>query len=648
MKADTNTLQQVLQGDRRFVIPVYQRPYVWTRERQWESLWNDVESTAVRLAEARQTAYGNNLPASEADSKAPPHFLGAIVVEQHPTSTTDINTRLVVDGQQRLITLQLLLMGTLDALRTAAVDKRQVAQLRKLTRNDEEIWSGDDLRKIWPRPAEREAYQRAVAPDPPPGDNSQFAAAREFFFGEATDFLEDQGLPEDPYAEGVSVRRRSTLLVSTLLGLVKLVVIDLEDVDDAQVIFEALNARNTPLSATDLVKNLLFMRAQAKGHDPEKLYTEVWARFDKADHWWREYTGAGHARRARQDWLVGDWLIAQLGRVINVGRLYGEFRDWLVSSGASALDALQTLSQYADAYEKLHSRVEGATYKERRSFDHIDQLNVTVATPVLLWLLTRPEEKLPIAEREMAFRAIECFVIRRMAIKAQTRAYGQAFAEVLRAGQHADAHPGHAIVEALRKGPHGYTWPTDDELVAQFRTSPYYGYGGIAQYRLRLLLGAVDARLQRKDHKAEPVTIQYDRLQVEHLIPRSWQTHWPVEASDPNEKIVRKQEREAHVHRIGNLTLVSDRLNPAMGHDPWKDKRTQLSEHSNLRLNVLLCQEDEWDERAIRRRGEWLAGQVASIWPGPNSSVFGLGGDGESTTGTSAARPQSPTPAAGR
>ena len=622
MKAETKTLQEILQSDRRFVIPVYQRPYVWTRERQWEPLWSDVESTAVRLAEARRIAHANGSPASEADKKAPPHFLGAIVVEQHPTSTADIKTRLVVDGQQRLITLQLLLMGTLDALCAATVEKRQVAQLRKLTRNDEEIWSGDDLRKVWPRPAEREAYKRAVKSNPPSVDDSEFAAARNFFFGEARDFLEDQSVPADPYSEGKSVCRRASLLVSTLLGLVKVVVIDLEDVDDAQVIFEALNARNTPLSATDLVKNLLFLRAQSKGYDPERLYEAVWARFDRADHWWRQDTGTGHARRARQDWLVGDWLIAQLGRVINVGRLYGEFRDWLDSSDTGAFTALRTLNQYADAYEKLHARMEGATPRELRSFHHINQLNVTVATPVLMWLLTQPEEELAITEREMAFRAIESFVIRRMAIKAQTRAYGQAFAEVLRAAQQSDAHAGHAIVVALRKGPHGYNWPEDNELVAQFRTSPYYGYAGIAQYRLRLLLGEVDARLQRKAPKTEPVTIQYDSLQVEHVIPRSWQEHWPVEASDPNERIVREQEREAHVHRIGNLTLVSDRLNPAMGHNPWKDKREQLDEHSNLRLNVLLCQEGQWDERKIRRRGEWLAEQVAGIWPGPNSSEW--------------------------
>ena len=624
MKADTNTLQEVFHGDRRFVIPVYQRPYVWSRERQWEPLWTDVESVAVRLAETRQAAHHADKPASIADAKAPPHFLGAIVVEPYPKGPLDIKTRLVVDGQQRLITLQLLLMGTLDALRSGATARLQLAQLRKLTRNDEEIWSGDDVHKVWPRQTECERYRRAVAEEPRPPDDSVFAAARDFFFSAAIGFLEDERVPEDPYADGDSVHCRASLLVATLLALVKLVIIDLEDVDDAQVIFEALNARNTPLSATDLVKNLLFMRAQTRGHDPQQLYDEVWARFDKADDWWREPIGAGHARRARQDWLMGDWLIAQRGRVINVGRLYGEFRSWLHSSGTTAFNALHRLDCYADAYERLHGRMEGATAKERLSFQRIDHLNVTVATPVLLWLLTRPREELPPEERETAFQAIESFVIRRMAIKAQTRAYGQAFAEVLRAAQEADTHPGLAIVEALRRGPYGYPWPTDEELVGKFRTSGYYGYGGIAQYRLRLLLGAVDARLQRDDyHKGEPVkTIEYDSLQVEHVLPISWQEHWPVEASDPGEKIVLQQERSDHVHRIGNLTLVSERLNPAMSNAPWTEKHPELKKHSHLRLNARLCQEADWNERSIRTRGEWLAKMVSSIWLGPNSDTW--------------------------
>jgi hypothetical protein len=319
---------------------------------------------------------------------------------------------------------------------------------------------------------------------------------------------------------------------------------------------------------------------------------------------------------------LGDWLIAQLGRVINVGRLYGEFRSWLDATGTTPTEALRTLSMYADAYESLYDRRPGATPAERRAFQRIDRLNLTVATPVLLWLLVQPEDDLPPDERELAFGAIESYVVRRMAAKWQTRAYGSAFAEVLRAARDARDHPGRAVIQALRSEPHGYAWPKDEDLVEQFRTVRYYGPGGINQDRLRLLLAAVDQRLQEGVSKAEPVTIRYGKLQIEHVIPQEWRRYWPVHAEDENERLVREQRRESHVHRIGNLTLTSDRLNPSMGHDGWAAKREQLRQHSKLRLNALLCDEEDWNEGLIQDRGEWLAHQVSAVWPGPEAEIW--------------------------
>jgi hypothetical protein len=620
MQANTRTLPGVLHGDKRFVIPVFQRPYVWDRERQWEPLWTDIESTALRLAEARSAAFAKGLPVAEADKLAAPHFLGAIVLEQYATATGDVEVRSVVDGQQRLTTLQLLLRGVLDALEGAGAERGLAVRVRKLMKNDDDVVSGDAIHKVWPRPADRQEFLRAMTATVAEDSGSLFVTARAYFAEAASDFLADDEVPTDPYAQGEPVHRRAALLVATLLGLVKLVVIDLDDVDDAQVIFEALNARNTPLSATDLVKNLLFMRAQSEHHDPQRLYDEVWARFDREDTWWREPVGVGHAQRARQDWLLGDWLIAQLGRVINVGRLYGEFRRWMDTSRTPPVTALQTLSRYADAYESLHGKREGAATAEIRAFRVIDQLNITVATPVLLWLLSLSEDQLPRSERTAAFRAIESFVVRRMATKWQTRAYGQAFAEVLKAAQGASDHPGKAVIEALRSAPHGYAWPSDRDLADAFRTGRYYGPGGVSQDRLRLLLGEVDRRLQLDVHKSEPVSVDYNRLQIEHVIPQEWRKYWPVRVVDESERAQRELQRDLSVHRIGNLTLVSNRLNPSMGHDPWSAKRTQLEKHSHLRLNRLLCDLDEWDETSIAVRSEWLAGWVAEVWPGPDTS----------------------------
>lgn len=622
MEAHPRTVKKLLQGDRRFIIPIYQRPYVWNRDRQWEPLWNDVETTAIKLVQARIAAKANEIPFRAADKEAPPHFLGAIVLEQYSTPTGKTDVRSVVDGQQRLTTLQLLLRGVLDALEESGAERPLKAQVRKLIRNDEDVVSGDEVHKVWPRLHDRNAYEEAVAAAPISNRESPFSAARAYFAKAAAKFLQNEHIPPDPYGVGEPHQQRASLLVAALLDLVKVVVIDLGDVDDAQIIFEALNARNTPLSAADLVKNLLFMQAQAAHHDIESLYNKRWARFDSDEDWWRATIGSGHAQRARMDWLLGDFIIAQLGQVINVGRLYGEFRAWLSESRHGPVVALEMFNGYADAYEKMYGRRPGATPAELTAFRRIRQLNITAAVPVLLWLLDQSPEVLPTRQRELAVRAIESFVVRRMAAKWQTRTYAQAFAEVLRAARATPERAGRAIVDALQKSPHGCGWPTDHDLKRRFRNARYYGPGGINQGRLRLLLGAVDEHLQAESHKAEPVRIDYGKLQVDHVIPQDWRKHWPVYHEEENARLLLEQRREEHVNRLGNLTLVSSRLNPAMGNDPWAAKRAELGKHSKLRLNALLCEEERWAEEEICARGEWLATRLSLTWPGPDARAW--------------------------
>ncbi len=251
-----------------FVVPIYQRPYVREQDRQWEPLWSDVESTAVRLAVARVAGHERRVDKADADKATAPHFLGAVVLEQQRAACGDGDVRWIVDGQQRLATVQILLRGILDALQDSKIEGPAVAKLKKLIRNDEEVVSGEDLHKVWPRPAEREAYALAMRDEAPEESQSNFSAARHYFFQAARDFLRDERFANDPYNAADLTHGRAEILVATIIDLIQLVVIDLEDVDDAQVIFEALNARNTPLSATDLVKNLLFMRAQERSVDP--------------------------------------------------------------------------------------------------------------------------------------------------------------------------------------------------------------------------------------------------------------------------------------------------------------------------------------------------------------------------------------------
>ena len=391
-RVDASTLSQqsVFQYDRRFIIPVCQRPYVWDHVQQWEPLRGDVEAVALRLSEGMRAARAKGVRASEADKSVPPRFPGALGVEPHRSRVGEIDVRCFVDGRHRPATFQRLLRATVDAVDRAEPPGSLAARVRTLIRDEEEIVSGDEPCKVRPRPAEKLDDSPAMSPTRPPGTESRFAEARACFFRPDRAFLAGSEMPDDPHPDEDPMVRRASRLAAMSIARVAPVVIDLDDVDDAREIFDALNARNTPLSATDLVKNLLVMRVQAAHRAPQELYDEGWARFDRDAEWWQSAAGAGHAKRARQDGIPAGWPIAQLGRVIHVGRLYCEFRRGLDRGGLSPVDAPRTLELVADAYETLPARRPGATPAEVTAFGTIQRLNITAATPA-----PRPTRRTP-------------------------------------------------------------------------------------------------------------------------------------------------------------------------------------------------------------------------------------------------------------
>ena len=48
MESNTLSLKALFSKDIRYIIPTFQRPYVWDQEEQWEPLWDDVRNTAER------------------------------------------------------------------------------------------------------------------------------------------------------------------------------------------------------------------------------------------------------------------------------------------------------------------------------------------------------------------------------------------------------------------------------------------------------------------------------------------------------------------------------------------------------------------------------------------------------------------------
>ncbi len=90
MYTGTHSIKLIFEKDQRLVVPLFQRPYVWGQEQQWEPLWEDIRNVAERHLRKETPR---------------PHFLGAIVLDQIRQPIGRVDSRLIIDGQQRLTTI---------------------------------------------------------------------------------------------------------------------------------------------------------------------------------------------------------------------------------------------------------------------------------------------------------------------------------------------------------------------------------------------------------------------------------------------------------------------------------------------------------------------------------------------------------------
>lgn len=637
MDAKTYPLQDILKPERRYIIPTFQRDYEWTLAGQWRLLFEDLESTADRLLEVRTSGSEGSILKSKEQSISP-HFLGAIVCAGLPFATGGVALRSVIDGQQRLTTIQLLIRGLLDVLLEAKSERAKSVR-RMLFNPSDVVESPDEVYKLWPRRKDRELWPVALGDEIPSsreGSDHLYLQARHFFSDSSRDYAADGGGKVDP--------ARLSALADALSSLFKLVVIDLDDNDDAQVIFEVLNGRQTPLSAIDLVKNLLFLRGELAEDDVERLYDQYWAQFDEP--WWKTTVGRGHAQRGRRDVLLSVWLTAATGSEANVGHLYREARDYLDNDRGTE-EVLRELSTFAEAYEVIYGARPVENNELAVAYERLRALDITTAIPLLAWFRTLPSSVLTASDHVRAVRAVESWALRRAYTGAQTRGYGTHLTRVLREAKLAaetDDDVADAVINGLKGGV--LNWPSDQDVEDAFVTRKFYG---MTQARIRLLLGGIDHLLRSEDPREPAAVINYDDLQIEHVMPRSWEEHWPIldatgqtvprNETDPAWLNLSAERRRA-VDRIGNLTLVTGNFNGAVSNLSWSAKRPEFEMQKSLVINYAVARTENWSELTIAERARTLAAAASRLWPPPDTLLSADAVDLVLTNMTSRASPE--------
>lgn len=596
----------------RYTVPLFQRPYVWSRSDQWEPLWDDLRQLVERVL------------LSEPGKPVAGHFLGTVVLEQTPVAIINLPRREVIDGQQRLTTLQILLKAAEHALvvvaeqvaeaQDAMVLNRCAEQLAQLTRNmatatDEEAF------KVWPTNEDRAPFKAVMT------SSARLGAA-----GQSTRMAEGYSYFRETFIgwiTGPNVANRAQALASGIKDHVRLIVLDLDETDEPQAIFETLNAHGTPLLPSDLMKNWILWEATRQKLPVATLYEAYWRPFDRDAEYWRERVGVGHAARPRIDTFFQNWLTRHTRKAVSPKHIYDGFLRYM-ARGATRLegtvpDIHAVLSDIRDDAERF-CQIQAPSGETR--FDdflrRLARLDVVVFYPFVLAVMGR--EGSDQDDRDQIAVALESWLIRRMICNLQTRGYGTFALELLDvlAKVPASQPAAPAVIAALNQpAQSALQWPDDALLQREWVSRRFYG--SLRKDRVLMLLQAIEMRMQRQATKAEPVlSFNFDKLTIEHILPQTWRTHWPLPEG------AESFERDAALHGIGNLTLVSAKLNPALSNAPWLasasskvSKRDALNEHSKLELNARLVREHEtmWSEALMQRRARALCDHAVQIWP---------------------------------
>jgi hypothetical protein len=594
VKPETRTVTELFELGVRYVVPLYQRPYVWDADRQWEPLWDDV----LTLLDHQEMG---NLHYS--------HFLGAIVLEQEIQAPGTIPVYTVIDGQQRLTTLQVVLAAAANvAVDLGAVTEGEI--IRDLVNNDPKKASGIELFKVWPTNANRAAFQAVLSDGGPPAEREDDAANK---IDEAYAFFESKVREWATEVNGDEREKRLRMLRITLCDLLKVVSITLEADDNAQVIFETLNARGTPLLALDLVKNAVFHEASKQDLDVDTLYGEVW-RPQLDDDYWRAPRRQGRLHRPIGELFLMHWLAMKLRQVVPATELFAMFRERVLAGPPppQMAELIPELVRDAKTMRSFDAQDPGSV--EATFFERLDALDTSTVFPLVLFLFREPA--ISVERRRRALRMLESWLVRRMLLGLTAKNYNQQVPVLIERVGNEPENADDVILQELRAGEGEISrWPADDELRAVLTGRNMYGY--IAQKRVTMVLRAIETSLYSS--KVEAVAVP-QKLSIEHVMPQSWGKHWRLPTTlEPAEREAAVEARSLRIHRLGNLTLTTLPLNSAMSNAAWPRKQKQLNKGSKLLLNAYLIEEypDAFDEAAIDARGNDLAERVLAIWPGP-------------------------------
>ncbi len=529
---------------RQFKIPVYQRNYDWSNI-ECEKLYEDI------------------IKANERDHK---HFTGTIVYIADSYNSS-LDEALIIDGQQRFTTMYILLKAMYD-----------IAKMKQSVRIEEEIKdvmfnrNCDEKYKIKLKPIKSDDEQLTLL---------------------IKDKFDDMDRNSNIFKNYITFKNRieDTLqnnleLADILNGIKKLemveIVLDKNEGDEPQKIFESINSTGLELSLADLIRNYLLM----DDDNQDELYEDYWLEIEK---------NVGY--RNLGDYVI-NYLTSKISKSVNSKNAYRLFKEHCDEKNLSHEDVLKDLrktSKYYGAFIGVNSYYSSEITSYLNAFYTIKQ---TTILPLIFKLFNDYENE-NIDESTLC-KVLDYWLTYLVRITAceinknLSKFLKSVYDRVISNSYENYYEKFVVFLNGLRANDR---MPTDEEFKDALMYKPLYKKP-ICKYVLSVIENST------KEH------IDISTLTIEHILPQKENAAvWRSEIGDDYKRVY-----EIYLHTLGNLTFTGN--NSELGTKPFNEKKKIIEENSKaniLNCKVLSC--DRWNEDTIVDRAKALSNILVKSFP---------------------------------
>lgn len=545
MEAKESKLEDIFNNQREYEIPIYQRPYSW-EEKQVDDLLNDLwDEFEENLEDIGNAEY----------------FIGSIIsIEREEGKFFEI-----VDGQQRLTTLNLLFATLIDLLNGTDAAKDIEGRIRptdpyKDTKGRPRLIVREKDRGLFDK-----ILQGEVKNLPEQCSDSQRRMIENYKF--IKEFIDEKGRNE-------AAPNRLRDFAGYLLRNVYVVFVKTSNFDSAYRLFNVLNDRGLPLTNADLLKNKLFdlsRQNEDKTFELEKIWSDL-----------EEKIGVENL-----DTFLGHHRTSILGNK-QKNTLFKEYEDYLKARNTSPVRFAEDLLESGTNYVNIITNSFENT-SESRLVDSLKRVSHDEWIPPLLAFLNSDIDDLATSEfLSLLERITYQNWIRRLGRGKRITVYSNVITEIN------NSQSGSAIKSTICR------FASNEEFL-EFLSGDIYGSGFVRPVLLRLESELSDDSVEKKFTGL---------ISIEHILPQTLKDKYWLERFTP--------ERQNHlVNKLGNLTLLSGSKNSAAQNSSFEKKKQIYLERGkkvSFDLTKEICEKLDWNENDIKERHDRLIEMAKDIW----------------------------------